>query len=370
MDSSKRVTCLISTLAGGGAEGVCVNICSSLADRGGSIELLVLNLDNAINKRQLSGSVKLTSLGVQHARASFLPLLRHLNKTKPSTVIAFNYELMVVMVMLRPCLRFKFRLIARNINNLSKNTLREKISIKDLFVGFLTRKLYRYVDHIVNQCEGMRQDFIDVTDVSRDKTSVIYNPVNRCIEQLAEEQSQLKVAKENFILCVGRLEEQKAFHYAIAAFSLIVKDFRGLRLKFVGDGSLKPELQALAATLNVTDYVDFEGYSQDIGAYYQRARLTLLTSMYEGFPNVLVESITVGTPVVSFDCQSGPSEIVKDGVNGYLVRDFDAEKLAENISIALRLNWQERPILDSAKPYKSSDIADKWYELLYQNKIC
>lgn len=363
-DNTTLTTFLISSLAGGGAEGVCVNIASGLADRGLNIELLVLTLDNAVFKSQLSDNVKLTELGVQHARASFIPLARYLNRTKPSTIIAFNYELTAIMAMLRPLLRFKFRLIARNINNLSKNTLRKNMSAKEQLVGFITRNLYRYVDHIVNQCEGMRQDFIDVTGISRDKTSVIYNPVNRRIEQLAKNNTDKTIEKDNFILCVGRLEQQKAFYYAITAFSIVAKDFPGLRLKFVGNGSLKVELQALAAKLNVADLVDFVGFSSDIASYYLKARLTLLTSLYEGFPNVLVESITLGTPVVSFDCQSGPAEIVKDEVNGYLVREFDAEKLAESISNALRVSWQTDAILTSAKRYNSFGVINEWADLL------
>ena len=86
---------------------------------------------------------------------------------------------------------------------------------------------------------------------------------------------------------MGRLEKQKAFNYAIEAFSGIKDNFPNLRLKIVGQGSLKQELKQKAIDLNVENRVDFEGFQKDIIPYYLHSKATVLTSIYEGYPNVL-----------------------------------------------------------------------------------
>ena len=129
------------------------------------------------------------------------------------------------------------------------------------------------------------------------------------------------------MLCVGRLEKQKAFHYAIEAFAAVAKKFPNLRLKIVGKGRLENQLKQNAMDLGVSDRVDFEGFQKNMIPYYLNAKATILTSLYEGYPNVLIESITLRTPVIAFDCPSGPSEIIKDKINGYLVKYQDLEDL-------------------------------------------
>ncbi|HCF7766073.1 TPA: glycosyltransferase, partial [Vibrio cholerae] len=182
----------------------------------------------------------------------------------------------------------------------------------------LINHFYGKCDHIINQCQAMRDDLISVFPNLADKTSVIYNPVAKHVEDYAKAYDLTQVEKQDYLLCVGRLEKQKAFHYAIEGFAGIANDFPTLRLKIVGQGSLEQSLKQCAQDLGVADRVDFEGFQADMIPYYLHAKATLLTSLYEGFPNVLIESITLGTPVVAFDCPSGPREIIQEGVNGYL----------------------------------------------------
>ncbi len=78
--------------------------------------------------------------------------------------------------------------------------------------------------------------------------------------------------------------------------------------------------------------------TDDVNGYYNRSKSTILTSLYEGYPNVLAESLTAGTPVVSFDCQSGPNEIIRDGINGYLIPCFDTELFVDKLELILNGN--------------------------------
>jgi glycosyltransferase involved in cell wall biosynthesis len=166
-----------------------------------------------------------------------------------------------------------------------------------------------------------------------------------------------------YILCVGRLEEVKAFHHAINAFALVANKRQNLRLKFVGDGSLKTTLLAQAAGLELEGRVDFEGFQSDVIPFYESASLTLLTSSYEGFPNVLIESIVLGTPVVSFDCESGPREILDYGRYGKLVEPGNIAELAAAID-SVYSNPNQFDLAQRAGFFSQDKAIDKYIAVL------
>jgi len=353
---NKKVTFLISSLAGGGAEGVCVNIANGLAEQGWQVDLVVLHLNNAAYHDRVSDKVNLVVLGVNHARYAFNPIRQYLKANQPEKVLVFNYELAVLLVMIRGLTRQPFKIIARNINTLSQKRQIAKGFWRKQVAQRLIDSLYCKVDHVINQCEGMEADLLQLYPGLKGKTSVIYNPVNQIVEDAAKAIDFSKVEKEDYLLCVGRLEPQKAFHYAIEGFTGVAKYFPNLRLKIVGQGSLEQDLKQCAIDFGVADRVDFEGFQKDMIPYYLKARATLLTSLYEGFPNVLIESITLGTPVVTFDCPSGPSEIVQDGVNGYLVEYKDVESLGQQINTLLDRDFSLSSVAQTAEKYQVGSV--------------
>jgi glycosyltransferase involved in cell wall biosynthesis len=167
---------------------------------------------------------------------------------------------------------------------------------------------------------------------------------------------------------VGSLEKQKAFHYAIEAFATIANDFPKLRLKILGQGSLEQELKQKVIDYNLTGRVDFEGFQKDIIPYYLYARATVLTSIYEGFPNTLVESITLGTPVVSFDCPSGPREIIKEGINGYLVKYKDTVDLKKKLLTVIKNEFSVEKMSSTVESFKLNKI-NKHYEKILSSSF-
>lgn len=333
--ADKKVTFLISSLAGGGAEGVCVNVANGMAEQGWHVDLVVLHLNNAAYFDLVSDKVNLVVLGVNHARYALNQIRKYLKTNKPEKVLVFNYELTVLLVMIRRLMRQPFKIIARNNSLFSKNRANGGLWQKQV-VQRLVDNLYCKVDHVINQCKAMEADLLALFPELQGKTSVIYNPVNKIIEDAAKQIDFSQVEKQDYLLCVGRLGPEKAFHYAIEGFAGVAKDFPTLRLKIVGQGSLEHALKQCAIDFGVANRVDFEGFQKDMIPYYLHAKATLLTSEYEGFPNVLVESTTLGTPVVAFNCLSGPSEIVMDGVNGYLVKYKDSKDLVEKIFLMLK----------------------------------
>ena len=108
----------------------------------------------------------------------------------------------------------------------------------------------------------MRDDLISEQNYFIDNSNVIYNPIPSNIENFIKNNDFSKIEKKNYLLCVGRLEKQKAFKYAIEAFAGILVKFPNLRLKIVGQGTLKQELKQKAIELNIEDKIDFEGFQK------------------------------------------------------------------------------------------------------------
>jgi len=219
------------------------------------------------------------------------------------------------------------------------------------------------VDLVINQSFEMEKDLLKIYPGLESRSVVIHNPVASHIEHYAKNNSIAAHNTRSYILCVGRLEHVKAFHHAISVFSLLAKKHPDLRLKFVGQGSLEQELITYAAKLDVLDRVDFEGFQSDVIFYYRNAVLTLLTSDYEGFPNVLIESIFLGTPVVSFDCPSGPREILDYGKFGKLVEPGNIELLAQAVEDVIK-NPGQFDLIERSKLFSVEKAIDKYTDAL------
>jgi glycosyltransferase involved in cell wall biosynthesis len=137
------------------------------------------------------------------------------------------------------------------------------------------------------------------------------------------------------LLAVGRLEVEKGFDLLLEAFSKIAASQPLWDLAIVGEGSCRAALSEQALRLRVADRVLMPGRAGDIAAWYRSASLFVLSSRIEGFPNVLVEAMAYGLPSISFDCLTGPSDIIRDGVNGTLVNPGDIEGLAQEMSLLM-----------------------------------
>lgn len=362
---NKKITLLIGTLAGGGAEGVAVSIANGLSNIGWEVSLVVLNLNNAVNKERLNENVNLVNLNVSNVRYSFFALYKYIKSNQIKTFLVFDHLLSVMLVLIKFLVSNKYFIIARNINTLSKEINSYKSFWYKHFVGNLVKMFYKKVDFIINQSKGMMDDLLNLYPEFLNKTIYIHNPVNEKISNFAEKfDFKNSNINRDYFLCVGRLEEQKAFHYAIKAFAKISKEYPEIRLKIVGIGKLENSLKSLTKELNIENKVDFEGFQKNMISYYIGAKATLLTSLYEGFPNVLVESITLGTPIISFDCQSGPKEIIKQEENGYLVEYQNINQLEEYMKLMITKDFDNKRILEQSKIYTLENTI-----LKYENVI-
>lgn len=359
---NKKISFVIGGLRGGGAEQVCVTLANALVSRGYKLELVVLNLNDQVRKNELSSDVKLIDLNVQHTRSSFFKLFEYLIKSRPNTVLVFNRQLAVVLAMIRYVTKLKFLLISRNIIFLSLAESKKRGIWHGFIVKNIIKKFYALSDVFIAQSSSMERDLVKYLSLDSNKVITINNPISDKFTNMSLIDNQTEV--EDYILCVGRLESQKSFHYAIESFAKIIVNYPNLKLKIIGQGSQFNQLVLLSKSLGIDNKVEFLGFKSDMVNYYKHAKLTLLTSEYEGFPNVLIESIALGTPVVSFDCCSGPSEIIENGVNGYLVRYQDKNHLVECIDKAINKRWNSNDIMKTSDKYRLDFIVDKYESIL------
>lgn len=166
------------------------------------------------------------------------------------------------------------------------------------------------------------------------------------------------------LTAVGRLEWQKGFDMLIKAFARIAGDFPGWQLKIWGEGAERPQLQSLADQSGHSDRIELAGMSTSQADWIASADIFVLSSRYEGFPNVLLEAMSAGIPSVSFRCKFGPEEIMDDGIDGLLVEPGSVKdlarkltKLMENEKFRMQLGMAARA---SATRYEVAEIVSKW----------
>ena len=223
--------------------------------------------------------------------------------------------------------------------------------------------VYCRADAVVVQTEAAARWFRKRLG-KRPPVSVIPNPVV-AVGELPR--SDLQVPKP-FILAAGRLVPQKGFDILIRAFGLIASGAPQLRLVIAGEGPEAQQLCQLAAGLGLASRVLFLGTVSNLSALMRGAEAFVLSSRYEGFPNVLLEALASSLPIVSADCPSGPREILRDGEFGLLVPCEDPSALADalrRITTDADLRHRLSAIGSRAiAPYELRRVVDDWEDLL------
>lgn len=187
--------------------------------------------------------------------------------------------------------------------------------------SLLRRLLYPRADVVVVQTESVRR--WAKRFLPSERVAVVPN----CVRQPAPAPA---VAREPAIVAMGRLVDQKGFDLLIAAFARVARSLPGWRLIIVGDGERRAALERQVAALGLSDRIALPGVTADAQSFLRRAGMFVLSSRFEGFPNVLLEAMACGAPVVATDCPSGPKDIVRHGHDGLLV-PVDVDALAAAI---------------------------------------
>lgn len=328
---------VIYSLARGGAERVMSTLANAWAAQG--CEVIIVTLDSQDRDAyQLDSQVKRVALGLAASPRNTWQILR--NNLRRA------YVLRVTAKRLRPDAVLSF---TANVNTLSLLALlglqipvivSERTDPSQVSIGrwrsSLRRIFYPRAAAVVVQTrkvlEDMQRQFPGV------RFAVIPNPVPH-MDPDAEHRSPLLneligiPAGAKIIAGMGRLDSEKGFDLLIDAFRRISSAYPDWHLAIFGKGPVRSELETQIAAAGLSERVHLPGEVMAARKYLQDADIFVLSSRFEGFPNVMVEAMACGRAVVSFDCPSGPGEIIHDGHDGLLVPGEDVEGLAT----ALRL---------------------------------
>lgn len=192
---------------------------------------------------------------------------------------------------------------------------------------------------------------------------VIPNPLTFYPEHPAKLDAKL-------ILAVGRIDYLKGYDLMIEVFARFCQKNSDWKLKIVGEGPLKSNIEKLIRGKGLSDRMTIAPVTLQIEKEYMAASIYLMTSRSESWGLVLTEAQACGLPVVAFDCETGPAEIVNHGIDGYLVEPFDVEKMSQHL-LELAANHEKRTTLgakarENVKRFLPDEIFNQWDEL-FQN---
>lgn len=334
--SPPDVALFLRGLYGGGAERVLLTLAQGFVDRGLKVDLVLARAEGPYLE-QVHPKVRIVDLQAQWVPSSLPKLVRYLRRVQPLNLLAALHYPCEIALWARQLAGVSTRIIVSEHNTLSLEAARiPQISVH--LTPLAARLFYPWADEIVAVSQGVATDLSQITHLPVDRIQVIYNPViTPELFSLAQEPVDhpwFQPGEPPVILGVGRLHPQKDFTTLIRAFDR-VRQVRPARLMILGDGPEREKLTALIDELSLTDDVALPGFVQNPYAYMSKVNVLVLSSLYEGLGNVLIEAMAVGTPVVSTNCESGPAEILDRGKYGHLTPVGDSEAIAAAISSVL-----------------------------------
>ena len=222
------------------------------------------------------------------------------------------------------------------------------------------RLIQKYSDQLLVLTQQDYKSYIEKGNFKKDKISYIYNPT-------PFEDKKKSLRNEKIFLAVGRLTEQKGFDLMLAAWKYVENQLDEWKLVIVGSGEDEQKLNDIIEQNNLSR-VELVPRTDNIESWYNKASLYVMSSRYEGFPMVLLEAMAKGIPIISFDCVTGPGELVQNGKTGVLVEDGNVSKLAyEMVNLAKDEKRQDDYAdvsLKVIKNFYTSSIVDKWEYVL------
>lgn len=346
---------VISSLGAGGAERVTTRLANAWVERGDQVTIVTLAAETApaaytLDPRVHRVSLDLLSTSTSPVQAALATVARvrairaAIVRARPDRVVAMLDVTNVLTLLATRGLGIPVVVAERSDPALCP--LRREWQ-------WLRRHTYAWARTVVAQTERAAAFFAGWPGVT---TAVIPNPV------VAPPGAD--VQRHHTVVAAGRLGPEKGFDLLIEGFARIAAAYPKWRMVIYGAGPLLQDLRDQAAAAGVADRIAFPGHADDLPSRLREAGLFVLSSRYEGFPNVLCEAMAVGTPVIATDIASGPREILRDGQDGVLVAPGSAEALADAIRGLMDDEARRRALGERARSvltrYALAAVIESW----------
>lgn len=356
----RHVVFVLPSLRGGGAERVFLQLANELSKT--TKVSLLLFMEEGPFMDLVEQRVSIHSLAVERARYAYRKLKKVLLKLNPDVVFSTHDRVNVMLGLMKKSLPNHTKVFLRQTNVLSLYLLSQS-NFKRVIKKYFFSYSYQRADAIIAQCQEMKEDLIKTLPQLSKPIHVIYNPINQAfIEQSMVEFNPYKSYDEKIIVASGRLSEQKDFRTLIQAFEILHRKDSKTRLFILGDGPLRDDLSRLVNDVKLQNVVHFTGFVNNPYPYYHFADVFVLSSKYEGFPNVLLEALTTNVKVVATNCPTGVKEIMNQASLSHLtVTVGDFKSMSEKIVFAL--NQSPNVTIDMSR-YYLTNISGAYFSLM------
>lgn len=354
---SKKMVIVTRNMFAGGAERVIAQLANYFVSR--EIECTLITIDNEKIFYDLDSRISIIPIGKKADGKGtdkfkrYKELRRIVSKIKPDVLLSMPEDIGIYVILALLGTRIPVFVSERN----------NPWVMPDVKVTRLLRTLmYPFVTGLVFQTEMAKSFF---PKFIQKKGVVIGNPVDATRIPAPFQGKRKKV-----IVGAGRLDKQKNFSLLISAFAEFSKEVPGYELCIYGEGRLREQLESEADLLGVADKVLLPGRKNNLLELMNECSMFVLSSNYEGMPNVLIEAMCMGMPVISTDCPSGgPKELIQDGINGLLIPVGDKEAMVAAMKECVEIENQKRMAANAYKIKQKlvgKEIFEEWYKFLFR----
>jgi glycosyltransferase involved in cell wall biosynthesis len=360
----KKILFIIPCLGGGGAERVMLYVMNHLANSNKfKIVLLLIKKEGNTYLGFLSKEIEIINLSFKkRVRYSLFSILKQIKKNNPNICyVGYDY----LNIMIAPFILFfpKTKFLVRETNVLSCMNPR----LNNRIVKLYYRLFYNNYTQVIAQSDDMRNDLIHNFAIKQNKIIKINNPIDFSLLNRQLNNSELISFDPNFfnLIAVGRLCYQKGYDILLQRLSEN-KDIK-FKLIILGDGTLKTELEHLSKELNLSDSVQFLGYINNPFPYIKASDALILSSRFEGFPNVLIEANALGTPAFSNFCLGGINEIIIQDINGIVSNFNNSSDFRFGLNKLINTSFNKEKIVQlTFERYSFETIMPKYQDVFEQ----
>lgn len=376
----KKILIFIQSLRiGGGAERIISYMTQKLSKKYNFHILTIQDYKNlypinakykTINEKSHSSIRELKSLLFYSISRPFR-IYKHIKLTSPDILISFLEFPNIYSIITKFLFRIKIPLI---ISIRCNPRLHYKEELR--YLNFLIRALYpsKLVNKVITNSKGVEKILENDYKITKTKLKTIYNGID--LERINEmKYEKIFDHPELFynndvkkFITVGRLTKGKGHSDLIEAFSKVKDELPHSKLIIIGEGPLREELEKQIKIKGLKDDVFLLGSKKNPYKYLANSNIFVFSSKYEGFPNVLLEALACGLPIISTDCETGPREILEGGKNGFLIDIMDKEDLSSKMLLLARneklMKKYSKLSLERAEFFKINKLLKEWVELI------
>lgn len=364
MESSGKIAFYLSGLFEGGAENVMVILANEFARRSYKVDFVLAKAEGSFLRR-LSPDIHIVDLGVSNKYLSLGGLVKYFLNNSPVVMLStLHVNNMFAVIAKKIVGKSNSRVVIRVATFVSGQ---RRVFWKKWLEKTALSIVYPWADAIISVSKNVSGDLAEFLNLSGKRISTIYNPsVTDDLLKFAEielDHPWFQPGEPPVVLGVGRLTPDKGYASLIKAFASASKIIAA-RLVILGDGDQRTYLESLVHELGISENVEIVGFVDNPFQYMKRAQVLVLASLWEGLPNVLIEALGCGCPVISTDCPGGVREILDNGKYGRLVPMNNHEALVESMVDALKEKKVQANTDEWLEQFKTDSIVKQYIDVL------